>query len=105
MLCQLRKVENIIDGQNYEYVKEDGSELVVKAGEETIDVRNHFWKAIAQSSKVSAVLTRDEHCYHRLLVDNTTPAGVLTGDDGNGDGILNKFAPNPEFIHPTVGAW
>ncbi len=83
------------------YVKEEGSESVVEAGEGIIDVRNRFWKAVAQSSKVSAVLTGDEHCYHRLLVDNTTPVGVLPGDDENGDGILDKYSPNPEFIHPT----
>ncbi|MBL0732571.1 MAG: metallophosphoesterase family protein [Desulfosarcina sp.] len=82
----------------YEY---DG-ENVNPAGEGIVEVRNRFWKAIAQSSKVAAVLAGDEHCYHRLLVDSSTPVGVYPQDDVEGnDGVLDQYSPNPEFINPT----
>ncbi len=85
------------------YVKDEGTGQVIPAGEGIIDVRNRFWKAIAQSSKVAAVLTGDEHCYHRTLIDNTTPVGMPDIDDLNGNGILDdgQYSPNPEFSHPT----
>jgi hypothetical protein len=66
-----------------------------------IEVRNRFWKAIAQSSKVAAVLTGDEHEYHRILISSETPVGVYPADDKDGDGKLDEQSPNPEFTHPT----
>ena len=83
------------------YAKEEVSGQVVPAGEGIIDVRNRFWKAIAQSSKVAAVLTGDEHCYHRTLIDSTTPVGMPASDDTDGDGILDQYSPNPDFTNPT----
>lgn len=70
-----------------------------------IEVRNRFWKAIAQSSKVAAVLTGDEHGYHSMVVDNTTPVGLMS-DDTDGDGVIDwagaePASPNPDFKYPT----
>ena len=74
---------------------------VVSAGPGILEVRDRFWKSIAQSSKVACVLVGDEHEYHRLLVDKTTPVGVVGKDDKDGDGVLDQQSPNPEFTHPT----
>lgn len=76
-------------------------ETVVPEREGMIEARNRFWEAIAKSSKVAAVLAGDEHEYHRLLVDKTTPVGVYPEDDTNNDGVLDTFSSNPEFDHPT----
>lgn len=79
---------------------------VLKADEAgIIEVRNRFWEAIAQSSKVAAVLTGDEHGYHRMLVDSTTPVGVMS-DDTNGDNKIDwkesePASANPKFLHAT----
>ncbi len=96
----------------YEY---DGAN-VVAAGKGMIEVRNHFWKAIAKSSKVAAVLTGDEHAYHRTLIDKHAPVGIMS-DDVNGDSVINwhgldvdgdgvpepveEASANPEFKHPV----
>jgi hypothetical protein len=74
---------------------------VVPDGEGMIDVRNRFWGAIANSSKVAAVLAGDEHEYHRLLVDSKTPVGVMPADDTDGDGVLDQYSPNPDFKYPV----
>jgi len=68
-----------------------------------IQVRNRFWSALAQSTKVAAVLSGDEHEYHRMLVDNTTPVGVMAVDDTNGNNKLDdgNISPNPDFKHPV----
>lgn len=76
-------------------------ETVVPERQGMIEARNRFWEAIAKSSKVAAVLAGDEHEYHRLLVDKTTPVGVYPEDDTNNDGVLDTFSSNPEFDHPT----
>lgn len=83
------------------YAKEEVSGQVVPAGKGIIDVRNRFWKAIAQSSKVAAVLTGDEHCYHRTLIDSTTPVGMPAIDDTDGDGVLDQYSTNTDFTNPT----
>lgn len=77
----------------------DGTVTAEGAG--MIEVRNRFWKAVAGSSKVAAVLAGDEHAYHRLLIDDRTPVGVFPRDDTNGDGVLDTYSPNADFIHPT----
>jgi hypothetical protein len=76
---------------------------IVPETEGMIECRNRFWKAVAGSSKVAAVLAGDEHEYHRLLVDDTTPVGVMKRDDANGNNKLDdgRFSPNPAFRHPT----
>lgn len=66
-----------------------------------IEVRNRLWKSVAQSSKVAAVFTGDEHAYHRTLINSETPVGVYPGDDTDGDGKLDKYSPNPEFTNPV----
>lgn len=66
-----------------------------------VEVRNRFWKAIAQSSKVAAVLAGDEHEYHSILITADTPVGLYPDDDKDGDGILDECSPNPEFTYPT----
>ena len=77
----------------------DRDELAA-AAEGMIEVRNRFWKAVSNCSKVAAVLAGDEHEYHRLLVTKETPVGVVS-DDLDGDGILDRCSANPEFKHPT----
>ncbi len=77
-----------------------GSE-VVPAGDGILDVRNRFWKMIARSKKVAAVLTGDEHAYHRIKIDRSTPVDLPELDDLNGDGLLDRYSPNPEFTYPT----
>jgi hypothetical protein len=74
---------------------------VVPAGRGIIDVRNRFWKAVAGSSKVAAVLAGDEHAYHRIKIDSSTPVGIPDIDDLNGDDVLDRYSANPEFIYPT----
>jgi hypothetical protein len=71
------------------------------AGPGVIEVRNRFWRAVSRSSKVAAVLVGDEHAYHRMLVDRETPVGVPARDDPDGDGVLERCSPNPEFQHPV----
>ncbi len=66
-----------------------------------IEVRNRFWKAVAQSSKVAAVLTADEHEYHRTLITSETPVGVFPADDTDGDGVLDQYSSHPDFTYPT----
>ncbi len=65
-----------------------------------IEVRNRFWRALAGSAKVAAVLTGDEHAYYRTRIDAQTPVGVLPGDDPDGDGRLDRASANPDFKHP-----
>ncbi|MCP4107928.1 MAG: hypothetical protein GY749_20685 [Desulfobacteraceae bacterium] len=66
-----------------------------------VEVRNRLWKAIAGSPKAVAVFTGDEHAYHRTLITSETPVGLYPDDDTDGDGILDKYSPNPEFTHPV----
>jgi hypothetical protein len=66
-----------------------------------IDVRNRFWKAVSGCRKSAVVLVGDEHAYLRTRIDATTPVGVPAKDDTNGDGVLDRQSPNPEFRHPT----
>lgn len=66
-----------------------------------IEVRNRMWKAFASSSKMAAVFTGDEHAYHRTLITSETPVGLYPEDDTDGDGVLDKFSPNPDFTHPV----
>ena len=65
-----------------------------------IEVRNKLWRAVSSSKKVAAVLTSDEHGYHRTLIDQQTPVGIMA-DDADGDGKLEQVSPNPAFIYPT----
>ena len=74
-------------------------------GEGMIQVRNRFWKAVSTSSKVAAVLAGDEHEYHRFLITEKTPVGVME-DDENDDGVIDwagaePASPNPHFTYPT----
>jgi hypothetical protein len=82
------------------YVKNNDG-MVVAAGPGIIEVRNRLWKAIARSTKVAAVLAGHEHAYHRIRIDDTTPVGVYPADDTDGDGVLDRFSPDPDFVHPT----
>ncbi len=66
-----------------------------------IEVRNRFWEAVSSCSKVAAVLTSDEHEYHRTLITSRTPVGVYPKDDTDGDGILDKYSPDRKFKYPT----
>jgi hypothetical protein len=86
---------------------------IAAAGPGIIDVRNRFWTAVAGNHKVAAVLTGDEHAYHRIRIDSHTPVGMMQ-DDTDGDGQLactpshaengnppERCSPNPDFKFPT----
>ncbi|MEN8151877.1 MAG: metallophosphoesterase [Planctomycetota bacterium] len=72
---------------------------LVPAGPGILEVRNRFWRAVARCQKSAAVLVGDEHAYVRLKIDATTPVGVPSKDDTDGDGKLDRTSPNPEFTH------
>jgi len=74
---------------------------VVPMGPGMIEVRNRFWKAVANCPKSAVVLVGDEHAYIRTRIDATTPVGVPAKDDTNGDGRLDRYSPNPDFRYPT----
>ena len=65
-----------------------------------IEVRNKLWRAVSRSKKVAAVLTSDEHGYHRTLIDKQTPVGTME-DDTDGDGKLENVSPNRSFVFPA----
>ena len=67
-----------------------------------IQIRNEFWEIVSNSTKVVAVLGSDEHAYHRTLITDQTPVGVLPKDDLNGNGILDdgQYSANPNFKRP-----
>ena len=81
------------------YTNKNGSLVPEKLG--IIEVRNRLWRAISQSKKVAAVLTSDEHEYHRTLITDKTPVGVYPLDDTDGDGVLDKYSADPGFWNPT----
>ena len=83
------------------YTKDRLSEGVVPEFMGIIEVRNRLWTAVAGSSKVAAVLTGDEHAYHRTLIDSKTPVGWYPEDDNDGDGILDRASSHPMFTTPT----
>ncbi len=76
----------------------DGTLVAATAG--IIEVRNRLWSALAQSTKVAALLTGDEHAYYRTRIDKQTPVGVYPGDDTDGDGRLDRTSANPDFTQP-----
>ncbi len=59
---------------------------LVPEKEGIIEVRNHLVTLVGRYPKVAAVLTADEHGYHRTLIDSDTPVGVYRIDDPNGNG-------------------
>ena len=87
------------------YVNNGGT--VEPAGPGIVDTRNHFWETVSGSSKVAAVLTGDEHAYHRIRIDSAMPVGMpdVPSDDSDGDGIVceagETCSPNPAFTYPT----
>ncbi len=74
---------------------------LVPAGDGVIDVRNRFWRVLARNPKTAALVAGHQHGYSRLLVDSTTPVGILPQDDTDGDGVLDRFSPNPDFTLPV----
>jgi hypothetical protein len=75
----------------------------VPLGPGMIDLRNELWTLVSGSRKVALVLGSDEHNYQRYLIDRTTPVGIPSKDDRDGNGILDDgvFSPNPAFRYPT----
>lgn len=53
-----------------------------------IDVRNAFVRMVANCPKAAAVLTSDEHAYHRVRIGPSVPIGDPAKDDRDGDGII-----------------
>jgi hypothetical protein len=67
-----------------------------------LEIRERFWKALSNSSKVAAVFSSHEHGYHRTLIDKNTPIGVYPDDDTDKDGILDRYSANSNLKH---GIW
>ena len=95
------------DGNNHfrAYAVNSDTGKLEPRGEGMIEVRNRFWKAVSNCSKVAAVLAGDEHEYHRLRITKKTPVGTMK-DDTNGDGVIDwsgeePASGNPDFTHPT----
>jgi hypothetical protein len=65
----------------------DRGELVPES-KGIVEVRNELVRAIAGSEKVAAVLTADEHGYHKVLIDGSVPIGDPEKDDQNENGKL-----------------
>jgi hypothetical protein len=68
-----------------------------------VEVRNRMWEMVSATRKVAAVLSSDEHNYHRFLISSQTPVGDMTRDDLNRNGILDDgvLSPEPAFRTPT----
>lgn len=71
----------------------DGELVRAKLG--IIEVRNRLARAVAESSKVAAVLAGDEHAYHRVLIGPQVPAGDPQADDEDGDGEIQWRGSEP----------
>jgi phosphodiesterase/alkaline phosphatase D-like protein len=83
------------------YSKNSETALVEPEPLGIVEVRNRLWRAVAQSKKVAAVMTGDEHAYHRTLLSSRTPVGLFPRDDLDGDGVLDRFSTHPDFTNPT----
>jgi len=55
-------------------------------------VRNRLVRAVSEHRKVAAVLSSDEHAYHRLLVGPQVPLGDIDRDDRNKNGKIDLVA-------------
>jgi hypothetical protein len=82
----------------------DGEQMVPETAG-IVDVRNEFARLVGRHAKVAVVLNSDEHAYHRILVDRDVPAGVMNGDDANGDGKIDwpdeSCSPLRDLRYPT----
>lgn len=88
------------DGNNNVKAWIKQGDQVVPCGQGVIDVRNRFWGVMARGRKTAALVVGHQHCYSRLLIDQTTPVGLPDRDDQDGDGVLDRFSPNPGFRRP-----
>ncbi len=90
-------------GNNTRRARKIESGKAVPLGPGMIDMRNELWTLVSGAKKVAVVLGSDEHNYQRMLIDRTTPVGIPSIDDINGNGILDdgRFSPNPGFRFPT----
>ncbi|GAB4341299.1 MAG: hypothetical protein Kow0037_27770 [Calditrichia bacterium] len=75
------------DNRPRAYRAENGKVIPFEKG--IIELRNDFFRMIAEHPKVAAVLSSDEHAYHRTLLNRKTPIGLFPEDDLNGNGILD----------------
>jgi hypothetical protein len=70
-----------------------------------IEVRNDFARMVGRYSKVAAVLTADEHSYHRVLIDRDVPIGDMTVDDKDENGRIDwpdePCSPLSDLRYPT----
>ncbi|RLG85746.1 MAG: hypothetical protein DRO18_05360 [Thermoprotei archaeon] len=66
-----------------------------------IERRNEFWEILSNHSKVLAYFSGHEHNYYRILITDKVPVGVPEVDDVDGDGVLEKYSPNPKFKYPV----
>jgi len=70
-----------------------------------IDVRNEFVEAVTSSRKVAAVLTSDEHSYHKMLLTRNVPVGIPSNDDKNGNGIICEQNETCSALHIKYPTW
>jgi hypothetical protein len=71
-----------------------------------IDVRNEFVRMVAACPKVAAVLTSDEHAYHRVRIGPSVPVGDPAKDDRDGDGIIAEaYEPCSPLIDLPNDVW
>jgi hypothetical protein len=90
-------------GNNNRRAFQFDGEKMVPLGPGMIDVRNELWTLVSGSRKVAVMLGSDEHNYQRFLIDRSTPVGLPSKDDRNGNGILDDgvISPNAAFRYPT----
>jgi len=68
-------------------------------------VRNEFVEAVTSSRKVAAVLTSDEHSYHKMLLTRNVPVGIPSNDDKNGNGIICEQNETCSALHIKYPTW
>ncbi len=87
------------------YTYDSGSGELVPEVKGIIEVRNELVRAISECKKVAAVLTADEHGYHKVLIDRNVPVGDPETDDTDGNGRLGDagdgLSPLADLEYPT----
>lgn len=74
----------------------NGEELVPEE-KGILEVRDQFARMVSEHDKVAAVMTGDEHAYHRVLINDQVPVGDVSRDDTNGNQIVGD---NGETLSP-----
>ncbi|MBO9999345.1 MAG: metallophosphoesterase [Cyanobacteria bacterium SID2] len=86
-----------LEGDNNVRAYIHNGEKLVPEEKGILEVRDQFTRMVAEHDKVAAVMTGDEHAYHRVLIDPRVPVGDVTRDDANGNNIVGD---NGEMLSP-----